>query len=57
MNICNEVYVLKAVSVKVTFFPEDGGGKFLRNVGVYLPNYAASHFSIGYSTMLFTARL
>jgi hypothetical protein len=38
--------VLTAVSMKINFFrncPEDGGRKFLRNVGDNMPDYAASH--------------
>jgi hypothetical protein len=27
----------------VTCFPEDGGNRFLQNVGSYLPNYTTSH--------------
>jgi hypothetical protein len=42
MNICNEIQVLTAVNVKVTFYLDDGGGKFLRNTGAYLLNKEAS---------------
>jgi hypothetical protein len=33
MNIWNDIQVPTAVNVKVTFYLNDGGGKFLRNVG------------------------
>jgi hypothetical protein len=36
--------VLKEPAVPNFRVKENGGGKFLRNVGIFLPNYTAAHF-------------
>jgi hypothetical protein len=43
LPVLHSLYLYLPSAKLFTFYPEDGGNKFLRNTGTYLPYYIVSY--------------